>query len=78
MAGEKWSGGLPDTLSRPAQRALTGAGVEQLEDVTRFRESEIARLHGMGPKGIRQLREAMDEAGLTFKSDTKDPDERFG
>lgn len=58
---------LPSGLSAPAHRALAGVGVERLEDLTRFRESEILALHGMGPKGIRLLRGALDEAGLAFR-----------
>jgi len=58
---------LPKT-SGPAGRALSGAGVERLEDLTRFTETEIADLHGMGPKALGFLREALQKAGLDFKA----------
>jgi hypothetical protein len=35
-------------LGAPARRALIGAGYTRLEDLTKAKESEILRLHGMG------------------------------
>jgi hypothetical protein len=57
---------LPTGLSQPAQRALAGAGYSRLEQLTHVSEKEILALHGMGPKGIRQLREALAEKGWSF------------
>jgi len=57
---------LPTGLAKPAQRALAGAGYNRLEQLTRVSEPEILALHGMGPKGIRQLREALAEKGWSF------------
>jgi hypothetical protein len=31
-------------------------------------EAEIAKLHGMGPKGIRELKAALAERGWSFAS----------
>lgn len=56
---------LPKT-SAPAQRALDSIGVASLEDLTRHTEKEVLALHGMGPKAIRILREAMSAHGLGF------------
>ncbi len=56
----------PKGLSQPAIRALTGAGYTHLEQLANVNETEIAELHGMGPKGIRILREALTEKGLSF------------
>jgi DNA-directed RNA polymerase alpha subunit len=53
-------------LSAPAHRALATIGVSRLEQLTKFTESEIKKLHGMGPKGVRELREALEQAGLSF------------
>jgi hypothetical protein len=53
-------------LSQPALRALDSAGYKRLEDLISVTEAEIAALHGMGPKGIRLLREALAEKGLAF------------
>ncbi|WP_309645337.1 hypothetical protein [Phenylobacterium sp.] len=54
-------------LARPAQRALAGAGVTRLEDLTEHTEIEIAGLHGMGPNALATLRRALAAKGLTFK-----------
>ncbi|NAS26854.1 hypothetical protein GT755_34950 [Herbidospora sp. NEAU-GS84] len=58
------------TISRPANGALARAGCRTLEDVTRFTAKELLAVHGMGPKGIRVLTEALTAAGLSFH----DPD----
>lgn len=56
---------LPRT-SQPASRALASAGYHRLEQLTTVRASELLRLHGMGPKAIRILREALAERGWSF------------
>jgi hypothetical protein len=47
---------LPEKLAKPAVRALESAGISRLEQVAKLRESELLKLHGMGPKAIEQLR----------------------
>ena len=54
-------------LSAPARRALLGAGYTRLEHLTQVRESEIMKLHGMGPKAMEMLRRALEERGLSFR-----------
>lgn len=66
---------LPTGLSRPAQRALAGAGYSRLEQFARVSEAEVLRLHGMGPKALEMIRCALDARGLSFvdgKSGTTD------
>ncbi len=58
-------------LSRPAERALATIGVTRLSQLTKYTEKEISNLHGMGPKGIRVLRAALKERGLSFKAEKK-------
>jgi len=55
-------------LSAPAHRALAGAGITNLEEVSQRTEAEVAKLHGVGPTIIVALREAMAEKGLAFKA----------
>jgi hypothetical protein len=55
-------------LSAPARRALAGAGYHRLAQLSEVREDEIARLHGMGPKALRELRDALAARGLSFAS----------
>ena len=53
-------------LSAPAHRALAGAGISRLEQLTALTEAEVKRLHGIGPSGIDQLRRALAGRGLSF------------
>ncbi len=57
---------LPPGLSQPAQRALAGAGIQNLEQLSRFSEDEIKKLHGIGPRAMDLLKKAMEVKGLTF------------
>lgn len=59
---------FPSGLSQPALRALANAGYSQLDQLTKVTESDLGKLHGMGPKALRQLREALAEQGLSFAS----------
>lgn len=57
---------LPAGLAKPAQRALAAAGYTTLDQLTQVSEQDLSRLHGMGPKTVRQLRDALAAAGLGF------------
>jgi hypothetical protein len=57
--------GLPK-LAAPAQRALDGAGIKNLKQLTKFTEAEIKQLHGMGPNALGKLRQALADKGLSF------------
>ena len=57
---------FPAGLARPALRALAAAGCTGLDDLQRISESELAALHGMGPKALSLLRSEMREHGLKF------------
>lgn len=64
--GHQQESDLPVGLAQPARRALAGAGVQNLAQLTRFSEAEIKQLHGIGPNALSQLRSALAEKGLTF------------
>lgn len=57
---------LPSDLSKPARRALEGAGYLRLEQIAQLSEAEILKLHGVGPKTLEPLRRALAEKGLSF------------
>lgn len=57
---------LPRTIGQPAQRVLAAAGLHNLEMVAQVRESDLLALHGIGPKAIRILKSAMQEAGIDW------------
>lgn len=61
------SGDFPPKLSRPALRALEGSGLTKLADLSEMSEEELLKLHGLGPKGLQMLREALAERGATFR-----------
>lgn len=56
-------------ISAPAFRALDNAGITELSDLTKVTEKELLALHGMGQKGVRILREALKQKGLSFKQE---------
>lgn len=57
---------LPKGIGRPAQRALAAAGYQRLDQLAQISEAELKRLHGVGPKAIDQLRNALHAQGLSF------------
>jgi hypothetical protein len=61
---------LPKT-SAPAQRALEGAGITSLKQLTEVTEAELLMLHGMGPKAVRILHETLKANGLSFRESKK-------
>ncbi|SUE17080.1 helix-hairpin-helix motif protein [Rhodococcus gordoniae] len=58
-------GDLP-AIGKPATRALLAEGIGTLDDVARHSRRELAALHGVGPKALRILAEALAERGLIF------------
>jgi predicted flap endonuclease-1-like 5' DNA nuclease len=59
---------LPN-LGRPAGRALDAQGITTLAEVAARSESELLSLHGVGPKAIRILREALEAEGRSFAAE---------
>lgn len=55
---------LPTSIGRPATRALHGAGVTTLAQLTTWTDEDLLALHGVGPKAIRILTETLHEHGL--------------
>ncbi|WP_321166714.1 DNA-directed RNA polymerase subunit alpha C-terminal domain-containing protein [Paenibacillus sp. Soil787] len=53
-------------LSSPARRALASAGYLRLEQFSKLTEAEILKLHGMGPKALKQIRQALAAKGQSF------------
>jgi len=57
---------LPRGIGNPATRALALVGLHRLAQLAKVGEAELLKLHGVGPKAIRVLREALAEQGLAF------------
>ena len=60
------SDGLPRGIGAPATRALTAAGYTELQQLAGVPTSELERLHGVGPKALRILQEALENRGLSL------------
>lgn len=58
-------------LAQPAQRALAAAGVQRLEQLTKFSEDEVKQWHGIGPTALNQLRSALADKDLAFRVEKK-------
>ena len=56
----------PIRYENPARRAFREIGIVNLVQLTQYQEAELLKLHGVGPKAIRLLREALAERGLAF------------
>ncbi len=57
---------LPEGLSNPARRALAGAGIQRLGQLTAFSEKQIKQLHGISPNALAKLRNALAAKGLSL------------
>lgn len=48
---------LPEKIGKPATRALIAVGITTLQQVASLSDEELLKLHGLGPKAVRILRE---------------------
>lgn len=60
---------LPPRVSKPAVRALHQHGVFTLEELATKSFKEVQAYHGVGPKVLRLLEEALAANGLSFSAD---------
>ena len=58
---------FPPGMSGPSLRALSVAGVRSMSDLTRWTKADLAKLHGMGPKGLDVLERALEQSGHSFR-----------
>ncbi len=58
-------GDLP-RIGRPANSALLEAGITTLDEVARVGRRRLLSMHGVGPKAVRILDEALKERGVEF------------
>ncbi len=58
---------LPSGLAAPALRALAGAGYTNLDKLSKVKEADVLKLHGMGPNAMKILRQALKRSGRSFK-----------
>src|ERR1019366_4895420 len=58
--------GFPGSIGAPATRALVTAGYTELTQLANVPASELKKLHGMGPKALRLLQEALEQQGMSL------------
>lgn len=58
---------LPEKLGAPALRALMDAKIMGLTQLSKYTESEVSSMHGIGPNALKELREALKEKHLSFR-----------
>jgi predicted flap endonuclease-1-like 5' DNA nuclease len=56
----------PPGVGAPARRALGTAGYTHLAQLAGVPRRELAALHGMGPKALRVLEEALVKQGMSL------------
>src|SRR5678815_362340 len=60
--------GFLSLLSAPARRALENKGITTLQQLSKFTEDDILKLHGMGKASLPKLRKLLCEKDLSFKT----------
>ncbi|HEY6488558.1 MAG: hypothetical protein WCC26_14375 [Terracidiphilus sp.] len=58
--------GFPKGVAKPAQRALAAAGYTSLDQLANARRADLAAMHGMGPRALDVLRQALQAKGKDF------------
>jgi len=62
---------LPPGIGKPALRALDAVGIYTLAGVAQWTESELAALHGVGPKALGILTAALAARGQAFADEAE-------
>ena len=62
-------GDLPNSIGKTAARALSNDGITSLEQLARKSRREILAIHGVGPKAIRILNDALKDAEYPLLDD---------
>ena len=56
-------------LAAPARRALINAKISKITQLSKISESELKKLHGMGPNALKVIKAEMKKRRLKFKSE---------
>ncbi|QBI19952.1 hypothetical protein ER308_10525 [Egibacter rhizosphaerae] len=59
-------GDLPNEIGKTAARELSVHGITSLEQVARHSRKELLAIHGVGPKAVTILGEALAAQGLDY------------
>lgn len=58
---------FPKGIGQPALRALYAAGYKRIDELIAVSDKELLALHGVGPKAVRIMREALQAQGLDYR-----------
>lgn len=58
-------------IGKPATRALNSQGIYTLEAVSQYTKSSLMEMHGVGPKAISILEQALFQHQLHFKTEVQ-------
>jgi len=58
--------GLPKEIGAPATRALVAAGYTRLAQLANVPIAELRQLHGVGPRALTRLQEALEQHGMSL------------
>lgn len=59
--------GFLSKLSSPARNALVHEGIDTMQELSKYTEKEILKIHGIGPASLPTMRVLLEEEGLSFK-----------
>lgn len=59
-------GDLPDEIGKTAARELSAHGITSLDEVSRHSKAELLAIHGVGPKAVAILGDALAARGLDY------------
>jgi predicted flap endonuclease-1-like 5' DNA nuclease len=62
-------GDLPNEIGKTAARELSYNGITTLEQLASHSRKELLAIHGVGPKAIRILGEALTARGMACRDD---------
>ncbi len=60
-------GDLPNEIGKTAARELSYNGIKSLQQVSEHSKKELLAIHGVGPKAIAILEEALSAKGLSYQ-----------
>lgn len=58
---------FPAGVGGPVLRALANARIRSMAELTRWTKADVGALHGVGPKGLLMLGEALRADGKAWK-----------
>lgn len=61
-------GDLPDAIGKAAARELSHNGITTLQQVAQHSKKDLLAIHGVGPKAVAILGEALEAKGLDYQA----------